>query len=257
MWSFFKKKNKEAEANTGEPVDFSFLGCDMHSHLVPAIDDGSKSLEESLEFIRKFKERGYSKLITTPHVHGEFYDNNTEKIQSRFEELRRYIKDHHIQMELGVSAEYFLDNYFQTEVLPHGLMPFGDNYVLVEVSMAGWPRNFSDLIFSIQSLGYKPILAHPERYLFEEGAETYRSLKDRGVFLQMNLLSVLGYYGRSVKTQAELLLKEKLYDFCGSDLHHERHMHMLQKMQQEHSAIMHQLKDYGFRNHELLSTQVS
>lgn len=257
MWSFFKKKHKDNEETASEAIDFSFLGCDMHSHLVPAIDDGSKSLEESLDFIRRFKERGYSKLITTPHVHGEFYDNNSEKLRKHFDELRRYIKDHHIQMEMEISAEYFLDNYFQTEVLPHGLLSFGDNYVLVEVSMAGWPRNFSDLIFSIQSLGYRPILAHPERYLFEEGAETYHSLKDKGVLMQMNLLSVLGYYGRAVKTQAELLLKEKVYDFCGSDLHHERHMNQLQKMQHEHLSIMHQLKDYGFRNHELLNTKAN
>ncbi|PZF72049.1 tyrosine-protein phosphatase [Taibaiella soli] len=252
MWSLFKKQKKQEEP-VGEIIDFSFLGCDMHSHLVPGVDDGAKTPEDSLDLIRRFKEKGYKKLITTPHVHGEFYDNNSEKLRRHFADLQRLINDHHIQIELGISAEYFLDNYFMDIILPEGLLSFGDNYVLVEVSMAGWPRNFSDLIFSVQSLGYKPILAHPERYQYEEGAQLYHELKDKGIMLQMNLLSVLGYYGRQVKNQAELLLKEKLYDFCGSDLHHSRHMDNLHKMINDHPGIMHQLRDYGFRNPELLA----
>ncbi|XZF13832.1 tyrosine-protein phosphatase [Chitinophagaceae bacterium MMS25-I14] len=252
MWSLFRKTPKHTPGPQ-EIIDFSFLGCDMHSHLVPAIDDGSQSLEDSVELIRKFKEKGYKKLITTPHVYGEFYPNTRENILSKFQSLKRFIEDQRIQIDLQVSAEYYLDNYFLTEVLPHGLIPFGDNYVLVEVSMAGWPRNFSDLIFSIQSMGYKPILAHPERYQYEEGTEIYEDLKNRGVLLQMNLLSAYGYYGRGVKEQADKLMNMKLYDFCGSDLHHIRHMEKMGKMIQEHPELVHHLRDYGFRNAELLN----
>jgi len=253
MWSLFRKKDKDIP-DVPAVTDFSFLGCDMHSHLVPGIDDGAPTPEDSLELIRGFKEKGYKKLITTPHVHGEFYDNNTEKITRHFHELQRFVADQRIQIELGVAAEYFLDSYFLTEVLPFGLLTFGDNYVLVEVSMAGWPRNFSDLIFSVQSLGYKPILAHPERYQYEENIKVYRDLKDRGIMLQMNLLSVLGYYGKGIKQMAEKLLEEKLYDFCGSDVHHIRHVQHMDKLIKDNQPLMKKLQQYGFKNSTLISS---
>lgn len=251
MWSLFKKRDKDLP-DIPDVTDFSFLGCDMHSHLVYGIDDGAQTPEDSLELIRGFKEKGYKKLITTPHVHGEFYDNNTEKITRHFKDLEQLIVGHGIQMELGVAAEYFLDSYFQTEVLPHGLLSFGDNYVLVEVSMAGWPRNFSDLIFSVQSVGYKPILAHPERYQYEENIKVFSDLKDRGVLLQMNLLSILGYYGKGVKQMAEKLMEEKLYDFCGSDVHHMRHIQNMEKLIKDNQPVMKKLLHYGFKNSTLI-----
>lgn len=251
MFSFFKKSSKKEPAGEA-PTDFSFLGCDMHSHLVPGIDDGAKDLDDSLLLIRGMRDKGYKKLITTPHIQMEFYDNTREKVTRHFTALKKYIQDQHIGIEMDVAAEYYLDNYFLSGVLPDGLLSFGDRYVLVEVSMAGWPRNFSDMIFSIQSLGYRPILAHPERYLFEESSKTYADLKEKGVLLQMNLLSILGYYGRSVKMMAEKLLDKKLYDFCGSDLHHERHLQNVGKVQKEQPEIMAKLGAYNFLNHTLL-----
>lgn len=256
MFSFFsnsrRRREEAADTLAQAPKDFSFLGCDMHSHLVPGIDDGSQSVEDSLLLIRGFQQSGYTKLITTPHVQLEFYDNTREKLRAHFARLQRVMTELGITLELQVAAEYYLDNMFLSSVLPDGLLSFGDKYVLVEVSMAGWPRNFSDMIFAIQSMGYKPILAHPERYLYEENPNTYLELKARGVCMQMNLLSVMGYYGKTVKGLAEKLMDHKVYDFCGSDVHHQRHMAQITRLMQEQPALMAKLGSYGFRNEVLL-----
>lgn len=242
MFSFFKKK--EAHGLSAAPTDFSFLGADMHSHFVPGIDDGSPDMETSLLLIRRLKELGYSKLITTPHIQLEFFDNNREKITTHFYRLQHFINDQRLGIALDIAAEYYLDNFFLNAVLPDGLLPFGDNYVLVEVNMAGWPRQISDMIFSIQSAGFKPVLAHPERYLFEDDIKVYESWKSKGMFFQMNILSVTGYYGNSVKGLAERYMQAGLYDFCGTDTHHPRHADNLARLAHEQPAVMMKLAAY-------------
>ena len=243
MFSFFRKKAEQQEPMVA-PTDFSFLGADMHSHFVPGIDDGSPDLETSLELIRRMKGLGYRKIITTPHVSLEFYDNNAEKITKHFDRLKRFVDDQRLGVELGIGAEYYLDNYFLPSVLPDGLLNFGKRYVLVEVSMAGWPRQFSDMIFSIQAAGYTPILAHVERYLYEDNIKQYEEWKAKGMLFQMNLLSLSGYYGRSVKHLAENYLQHNLYDFAGSDMHHLRHADQLRRMATELPEVMSRLASY-------------
>lgn len=248
MWSLFKKNRKE-DRNREIVADLSFLGVDMHSHLIPGVDDGSPSLEESAALIRGLSGAGYRKLITSPHVMGEFYPNTKDKLLEGHRILQEYLKSNGIQVEIGIAAEYFLDNYFLVEVLPHGLLTFGNNYVLVEVSMAGWPRNIDDILFNIQSLGYRPVLAHPERYVFEEKADVFLRLKERGILMQMNLLSIAGYYNKMVKTNAEHYFKEGLYDFCGTDVHHARHVSRIGRMAEEQQEVMARLSSYsGFLN---------
>ena len=229
------------------------MGTDLHSHLVPGIDDGSPDLESSLEMIRRLKGLGYSKLITTPHVQMEFYDNNREIITSRFTQLKDFIDEQQLGMELGIGAEYYLDNFFLNSVLSDDLLCFGEEkYLLVEVSMAGWPRQFSDTIFSIQSRGYTPVLAHPERYLFENDINVYEEWKRKGLLLQMNLLSVAGYYGKSVKAAALRYLENGLYDFCGTDAHHLRHLDVAARMASEQPEMMLKLSQYAhWRNNTI------
>ena len=252
MFSFFKKSSKKSEPLPDAPVDFSFLGCDMHSHLIPGIDDGSPSLEESEQLILGLKKAGYHKLITTPHVIGEFYPNTKEILQEGHAKLQQYLKERHINIDIEIAAEYYLDNYFLMEVLPHGLLTFGDNNVLVEVSMAGWPRNIDEILFRIQSLGYKPILAHPERYVFEEQPDVFLKLKEKGILMQLNLLSVTGYYNKIVKTNADNYLKSGLYDFCGTDAHHARHVAKIGSMGGAAPDVMSRLSLYnGFLNSTL------
>lgn len=256
MFSFFKKKEIVAPAPTYTVNDFSFLGLDMHSHLVPAIDDGSQSLEDSIRFVKSLYNLGIKNFITTPHIHGEMYDNDTEKVQSFFKPLKEHLAQQLPDVHIQVSAEYFLDTHFLHHVLPKGLMPFGKNNVLVEASMAGWNRQFNEIMFAVQANGYTPILAHPERYLYESNMDVYSALKEKGVLLQMNLLSILGYYGKSIKINAEKLLQMGLYDFCGTDLHHERHLNHIKNMPQDQQELMWQLSEYGFKNKQLYETLV-
>lgn len=254
MFSFFRKKEVPAPVPTYTVSDFSFLGGDMHSHLVPGIDDGSQSLEDSVRFISELRNLGIRNFITTPHIHGEMYDNDTLKVQRYFQPLKDYLAQHMPDVSIRVSAEYFLDTYFLTEVLPKGLMAFGKNNVLVEVSMAGWNRQFNEIMFAVQANGYNPILAHPERYLYETNMSVFENLKNKGVALQMNLLSILGYYGRSIKISAERMLQMGLYDYCGTDLHHERHLGHIKGMPSTHQDILWQLSEYGFKNKELYAS---
>ncbi|MDI9319741.1 MAG: hypothetical protein QM530_04620 [Phycisphaerales bacterium] len=251
MFSFFKKKKSNVIAPTYTVSDFSFMGGDMHSHLVPGIDDGSQSLEDSVRFIEKLYSMGISKFITTPHIHGEMFDNDTQKVQKHFQPLKDYLAQHIPEIQIQVSAEYFLDTYFLNDVLPKGLMAFGKNNVLVEVSMAGWNRQFNEIMFAVQVNGYNPILAHPERYLYETKMEVFEALRNKGVAMQMNLLSILGYYGKSIKTNAEKMLEMGLYDYCGTDLHHDRHLAHITDMPNTHQEILWKLSEYGFKNNEL------
>ncbi len=253
MWSLFKKKEKQP---IREAIpDFSFLGCDMHSHFIPGIDDGAQTPGDSLELIRGMQARGYSKLITTPHVYGEFYNNSGNDILDHYIVLKELLAANDIMVSFEVAAEYFLDLYFLGTILPGGLLTFGGDkkFVLVEVSMAGWPRIFDEIIFAIQSHGYNPVLAHPERYTFESEPVVFQRLKDRGVLMQMNLLAVSGYYGSTIRSNALRYLDAGLYDFCGSDVHHQRHQLAMDKLIRTQPDIVSRLRDYpGFRNRELL-----
>ena len=251
MFSFFRSKRSSADA-APVPTDFAFLGADMHSHLVPGIDDGATDPQTSVAMIQGLQALGFSKLITTPHVQREFYDNDREKITTHFGRLQHHLGDQQIQVPMGVAAEYYLDNFFPQAVLPEGLLTLDGKLALVEVSMAGWPRQIDDMIFAIQGNGYQPVLAHPERYLFEDSIKVYESLKQKGVLLQMNLLAITGYYGRSVKGLANKYMDAGLYDFCGTDAHHMRHVAHLEHLTQD-SGSMQQLASYPhWRNRSLL-----
>ncbi len=253
MWSIFKKKPKQIIRD--QVPDFSFLACDMHSHFIPGIDDGAQNAEESLDLIRGMVKLGYKKIITTPHVYGEFYNNEGHAILDHYVALKKLVVENEIPVELEVAAEYFLDLHFKNEVLPRGLLSFGGEkkFVLVEVSMMGWPRIFDEIIFEIQSNGYHPVLAHPERYSYETDPSFYLKLKDRGVLAQLNTLSICGYYGKSIQNLALKYLDAGVYDFCGSDAHHLRHQEVMHKIIANHQDMMLRLKEYpGFRNQELL-----
>ncbi len=253
MFHFFKKKRAAQPDYGPAPEDFSFLAVDFHSHLIPGVDDGSQEVAHSCNFIRAFERLGFRKIITTPHIHGDFYRNTAEGLQSGLADVQGELQKTGCALPVQVAAEYYLDNYFLDEVLPKGLLPFGDHQVLVEVSMAGWPRNFDQLLFAVQAAGYRPVLAHPERYTYVEDVAFFRELKARGVELQMNLLAPTGYYGAPVRRLAEALLQAGLYDYAASDLHHERHLANLEGMLRHQKPLMARLAAYGFKNQQLLA----
>ncbi|MBO9684071.1 MAG: histidinol phosphatase [Flavisolibacter sp.] len=239
--------------NKEEPVgmSLSWLQTDMHSHLLPGIDDGSPDITTSLQLIKGFKDLGYKKIITTPHVLWEIYPNTTEVILAKQEELSKEIQNAGIDIEFYAAAEYFIDDHFTDQLknkIP--LLTISGNMVLVEFSMVTAPMDLQEVLFDMQMQNYQPVLAHPERYTFlGRKKEIYDQLKDAGCLFQLNLLSLSGYYGGGVQELANYLLKKNYYDFAGTDLHHSRQLSSLQKIP---ASQIKRLQDLGTLKNHLL-----
>ncbi len=213
-------------------VSLGELGVDMHSHILPGIDDGSDSLERSLELVRAMKELGYRKLIMTPHVMSDFYKNTPEIIREKLQLLRQAVAEAGIDMELDCAAEYYLDEGFLEKLENNQeLLTFGDKYLLFETSFLNEPLNLREAIFTMRSKGYQPVLAHPERYTYFYGKyEELVALRELGVMFQPNLNSLAGYYSPGAREVAERLIEQGFVEFLGSDAHGLKHTHTLQKV---------------------------
>lgn len=222
MFSFFKKKKQV-------PIDLSILGSDMHSHLLPGIDDGSPDCATSLTLISGLQELGYRQFITTPHIMGDVHKNDAASIGEAHHKLNAALQQEGLAVPVKAAAEYYLDDHFD-ELLAKNipLLTIKDNWVLVEFSFVTIPMNVKDKLFDLQIKGYKPILAHPERYNYLISQKHwYDELKEAGCFFQLNLLSLTGYYGKIPHELAQYLIKKKYINFLGTDLHHERHLEAL------------------------------
>lgn len=219
MLSLFRKKRT---------TTFASVKTDMHSHLIPGIDDGAQNIEESVHLIRGLMEMGYEKIITTPHIYKEYYPNTSDIIRSGLEKLKAHLREIGIQIEIEAAAEYFLDEHFEELLQQDDILTFGNNNVLVEMSFYYETPKVFDYIFQLRSKGYHPIIAHPERYIYyAQEFEKYEQFKDRGCLLQMNILSLVGYYGKPVQQNAMRLVKEGLVDLIGTDLHKDRQLQAL------------------------------
>lgn len=216
----FFKKNK-AILKDLIPEGFT----DIHSHLLPGIDDGAKTIEDTIFLINSLKSFGFEKFITTPHTFSGFWDNTKEGILTKENETLRMLSAQGLNLNLRAASEYLLDDHFASLFKKGEILPLKDNLVLVEMSYLNAPIQLYDLLFDLQVAGYKPVLAHPERYLFyHKKLEEYKKLKNAGCYLQLNLLSTVGYYGNEVTDIANKLLDSGLYDFVGSDVHHSKHI---------------------------------
>ena len=227
MFSIFKKR-------AHQPPDLSGLVTDMHSHLIPGIDDGATDTANSIELINGLRELGYQKFIATPHILWDIFKNNKATIYPAFENLKTALVQSNINVPIKFAAEYFLD-YHVDELIEDEipLLTLKDNWVLVEFSFVSAPLDLKDKLFSLQMSGYQPVIAPPERYTyFGRTKEKYEELKEAGHFLQVNLLSLAGYYGRIPQEIAMMLVKNKFVDFLGTDLHHTRHLHAIQTASQ-------------------------
>lgn len=220
--------------------DFGLLGADMHSHLLPGIDDGSPDIETSLQLVQGLSELGFRKLITTPHIMQGMYPNTRDDILQRFETFKKNVGDAGIQIELGVAAEYFLDDDLKKLLADkEPLLSFGDGLVLVEFSMASEPIDFKELLFEMQMQNYQPVIAHPERYVYHErNKEFFELLKSAGYLFQLNIMSLAGAYGKSVHELAKYFIKHQHYELVGTDLHNVHHLEYLHS-----SSIAHGLKE--------------
>jgi len=213
----------------GGGFDYSILHTDMHSHLLPGIDDGARDMEGSIELIRGMAALGYKKLITTPHIMWDMYQNTPAIINEKLDKVRAELAKEGIEVELQAAAEYFLDEHVENLLQKkEKLLTVKDNMVLTEFSMIHQPMGVKEILFEIQMQGYQPIIAHPERYAYlERNKGFYNELKDLGCLFQLNILSLGGGYGKAVSELAQYLLKNDFYSFAGTDLHHSRHLDAL------------------------------
>jgi len=209
-------------------ADLSVLQADMHSHLIPGIDDGAQTIEDSLQLIKELHQLGYKKLITTPHIMSDRYKNTPEIILESLKKVREAVKNEGIPIELQAAAEYYLDFDFEAKIEGGELLTFGDNYVLFEVSFINPPQNLDQIVFKLQTSGYKPVLAHVERYPYWYNDElVYQKLKDAGVLLQLNIASLAGYYSPQTKIVAERLIDNDMIDLLGTDCHNMHYIKLL------------------------------
>ena len=205
---------------------------DIHSHLLPGIDDGAKNLADAIALILKMASYGIKNFITTPHVLGSVYPNSTAVIRQKLAEVQQELKRREINdISIRAAAEYMLDEQFSELLKKEDILVLKDNFILVEMSYFNAPINLYEMLFEIQLKGYKPILAHPERYgFYHTNFESYYKLKKAGCLFQLNLLSLTEHYGKGVQKVTKKLLKENLYDFVGTDAHHQGHLELLQEI---------------------------
>jgi protein-tyrosine phosphatase len=221
MFSIFKRKYPAAA------VDFSGVKTDMHSHLLPGIDDGSPDVDHSIQLKKGLEDLGYRQFIATPHIMWDIYRNTDFTIKEALEKLRNEDKSQHIT----AAAEYFLDEHFNSMVeKDEVLLTIEDKKVLVEFSFVAAPMDLKEQLFNLQIKGYQPVLAHPERYAYFSGNKTaFEEFKSMGCLFQLNLLSLTGYYGKIPQELALWLVAKNFIDLVGTDLHHERHLEALRK----------------------------
>lgn len=220
MFGLFGKK---------ETADFSGLHTDIHSHLIPGIDDGAPDMQTAISLIRGMASLGFKKIITTPHIMWEMYPNKADDILNRLSEVKEVLIKEKIEVTIEAAAEYFLDEH--TKKMVEGkekLLTISGNMVLVEFSMASAPLDLKEILFEMQLQGYQPVIAHPERYTYNERNKAFfDELKAAGYLFQLNLLSLAGFYGKGSLELANYFIKKEYYDLAGTDLHSLRHLEVL------------------------------
>jgi tyrosine-protein phosphatase YwqE len=232
VFNFFKKQAK------GPQAGFDMLGTDLHSHLLPGIDDGAPDLATSLELIQNLIDLGFKRIITTPHVYHDLYPNTRDIILQKRDEVLQAIDNEKLALEsFSAAAEYFIDEHFVERLHKEPLLTLPDNRVLVEMSFFQPFPGFHKVIFDLQMKGYRPVLAHPERYTYFQKLEDFQHLKDIGCQLQVNLLSLVGYYGSPIKSAALKITNHQLHDFLATDLHHAQQARLLQQSSNHDNII--------------------
>jgi len=232
------------------PFDLGLIGVDMHSHLIPGIDDGSRSMDETIAMLAKFESLGYKKVITTPHIMNEVYPNNPEIILAGLAQVKEAATKIGLSIEIEAAAEYYFDDQLMETIKNRTALTIAGSYVLVEFSFNSAPIFENQLFFEMQIANYKPILAHFERYpYYHSSVDKAIEFRNQGVSIQVNLNSLTGNYGPHVKKQAERLIDAGLVDFVGSDCHRMQHLMMLE----EHLNLpyMNKLTDLTLKNRDL------
>jgi protein-tyrosine phosphatase len=218
MFGLFKKK----EVKRNVDFNYSTVITDMHSHVLPGIDDGAATVEDSIFLIKKMMALGIKKIIATPHVMIDYYRNDAESIGNALNLLKAELKNQQIDIDISAAAEHYFDETFEKRIDERKAFTMGDNYVLFELSFAMQPPNVIPVIQKMKDAGYKPILAHPERYSYMT-IDEMKTLRSWGCDLQINTISLSGYYGKQSRKIAEEMIDNQMVDFISSDMHHPRH----------------------------------
>lgn len=226
-------------------------GVDIHSHLLPGIDDGVKTLDESIDTLKEFIRLGFRKVITTPHIMNDFYKNTPEIIMDKLKIVRKAIEHEGLEIEIDAAAEYYLDEFMMKKVEDgEELLTFGKNYVLVETSFINEPIYLKEAFFNLKARGYQPVLAHPERYLYlNNNWELVTDLLNRGILFQLNVNSLSGIYNRPVIEMAEKMIRNSMVHFVGSDCHHLEHLKVFEEMMS--TRTYHRLMELDLLNRSL------
>lgn len=218
MFSQFKKKS-----NPTVQINFEDLALDFHAHWLPGVDDGCQSIEDSILILEEFKSLGYKKVFTSPHIMGDKYTNTKSDLEYRFLEFKNLDSVKAIDIELGLLAEYLLDEKFEDKLKTNDFLTIGNNYILVETSMNYEFPFVREYIFELLKLGYKPIMAHPERYRYitneKNFIDQYEEMQSWGIEFQLNLFSLVGLFGDLAQKVAEKLIDNELYSYVSSDIH--------------------------------------
>lgn len=243
--SIFSKLFGKKAPEVLSPVSLATVVADMHSHLIPGIDDGAQTLDDSITLIKGLQAAGFTKLITTPHVMSDFYRNTPQTILGGLEVVQEELIKQNINVTLQAAAEYYLDRSFVEKIKTEKLLSFGkENYVLFELSYVNPPENMHRVIFDLLSAGYKPILAHPERYPFYyDKYDTYAQIREKGALLQLNINSLTGYYSMPTKLVAERMVNDGIIDFIGTDTHKASHLNVLETARR--NPLLHKLVNSG------------
>jgi protein-tyrosine phosphatase len=221
MFNLFRKKKNNDPVPSVLPFNI-----DIHSHILPGIDDGSPNIETSLELIEGLCSIGVKKTIATPHIIGDLYRNTPTIINNVLYELQKACRKKGLSIEISAAAEYMIDDYFLEMLQQHEpLLTLHKNLILTEIPFTANADNLENIVALITENGYKPILAHPERYhYFQKRLDDYFYLKDIGFTLQINLLSLIGHYGEKEEKAAKFILKNNLATLVGTDMHHHKHL---------------------------------
>lgn len=215
MFNLFSAKRKPQQL---------LFHTDIHCHIVPGVDDGSPTVETSLELLERMHSWGLRRIIATPHMTQDTFENTPDILDPALQSLQDAAAGPFPDMEITRSCEHRIDDFFISQLEKGLILPFPGNFILVENSFVQEPWNLDQMLFDLHIKGYHPIMAHPERFrYYQANRERYKQLHNAGNLFQINLLSLSGYYGKSTKQQAEWLINEGLVDFIGTDLHHHRH----------------------------------
>lgn len=226
MINIFKKKEYLKDSLEGL--------IDIHNHILPGIDDGSPDLDTSLNLIRRYSHLGVNDFICTPHIMNDYYPNTPETIDNALENLKKALRQTQDldRVKITAAAEYMMDQSFMEKLESEKVLTLKDNYILVEMSYFQAPINLKEILFQLQTRGYKPVLAHPERYVYYHSKDLsqYDALKNRGCLFQVNALSLSTHYGTGIQRTAFQLMEAGMINFIGTDTHRDQHIEKLESI---------------------------